>query len=154
MRQLGWNWLAVKCFKLHSSLLYCLDVLRRWSRCLSYSLLLCSLFYETICFVLPCVILFLCFSVLLGLRLSRIGKRELILVLFVRIRFALVLFSLFPLPLGVLEGIRFVIVALPGLFSYFIFIYLFFLENGTTLKAKYFIPFRVDPFSKGRANNF
>ena len=43
-----------------------LTVLRRWSRCLSYSLLLCGLFYETICFVLPCVILFLCFSVLLA----------------------------------------------------------------------------------------
>ena len=32
-------------------------------------------------------------------------------------RFALVFF-LFPLPLGVWEGLRFVIVALPGLFSY------------------------------------
>ena len=30
--------------------------------------------------VLPCVILFLCFSVLLALRLPRLGKRELILV--------------------------------------------------------------------------
>ena len=36
-------------------------------------------------YVLPCVILFLCFSVLLALRLSRLGKRELILVLFVRL---------------------------------------------------------------------
>ena len=34
-------------------------------------------------YVLPCVILFLCFSVLLALRLPRLGKRELILVLFV-----------------------------------------------------------------------
>ena len=33
-------------------------------------------------FVLPCVILYLCFSVLLALRLPRLGKRELILVLF------------------------------------------------------------------------
>ena len=32
---------------------------------------------------LPCAILFLCFSVLLALRLPRLGKRELILVLFV-----------------------------------------------------------------------
>ena len=39
-----------------------------------------SLFY-----VLPCVILFLCFSVLLALRLLRLGKRELILVLLVRL---------------------------------------------------------------------
>ena len=35
-------------------------------------------------YVLPCVILFLCFSVLLALRLPRLGERELILVLFVR----------------------------------------------------------------------
>ena len=34
-------------------------------------------------YVLPCEILFLCFSVLLALRLSRMGKRELIVVLFV-----------------------------------------------------------------------
>ena len=36
-------------------------------------------------YVLPCVILLLCFSVLLALQLSRLGKRELILVLFVRL---------------------------------------------------------------------
>ena len=35
-------------------------------------------------YALPCVILFLCFSVLLALRLPRLGKRELTLVLFVR----------------------------------------------------------------------
>ena len=34
---------------------------------------------------LPCVILFLCFSVLLAFRLPRLGKRELILVFFVRL---------------------------------------------------------------------
>ena len=36
-------------------------------------------------YVLPCAILFLCFSVLLALRLPRLGKRELIVVLFVRL---------------------------------------------------------------------
>ena len=36
-------------------------------------------------YVLPCVIFFLCFSVLLALRLPCLGKRELILVLFVRL---------------------------------------------------------------------
>ena len=36
-------------------------------------------------YVFPCVILFLCFSVLLVLRLLRLGKTELILVLFVRL---------------------------------------------------------------------
>ena len=42
-------------------------------------------------YVFPCVILFLCFSVLLVLRLPRLGKRDLILVLFVRL-FGLCLF--------------------------------------------------------------
>ena len=42
-------------------------------------------------YVFPCVILFLCFQVLLVLRLPRLGKRELILVLFVRL-FGLCLF--------------------------------------------------------------
>ena len=36
-------------------------------------------------YVLPCVILFLCFSVFLALQLPRLGKRELILLLFVRL---------------------------------------------------------------------
>ena len=36
-------------------------------------------------YVLPCAILFLCFSVHLTLRLPRLGKRELILVFFVRL---------------------------------------------------------------------
>ena len=42
-------------------------------------------------YVSPCVIVFLCFSVL-ALRLPRLGKRELILVLFVRL-FDLCLFG-------------------------------------------------------------
>ena len=42
-------------------------------------------------YVFPCGILFLCFSVLLVLRLPRLGKRELILVHFVRL-FGLCLF--------------------------------------------------------------
>ena len=42
-------------------------------------------------YVFSCVILFLCFSVLFVLRLPRLGKRELILVLFVRL-FGLCLF--------------------------------------------------------------
>ena len=37
------------------------------------------------------------------------------------VRFALVSVCLFPLPLGVWEGLRFVIMALPGLFSYLLF---------------------------------
>ena len=39
------------------------------------------------------------------------------------VRFALVWFCLFPLPLGIWEGLRFVIVALSGLLSYPFFPY-------------------------------
>ena len=75
-------------------------------------------------YVLPCVILFLCFTVLLALRLPVLGKRELVLVLFACL-FDLHLFGffLFPLPLGVWDGLWFVIVALPGLFSYLFFFF-------------------------------
>ena len=46
------------------------------------------------------------------------------------VRFVFVWIYRFPLPLGVLEGLRFVIVALPGLFSYlffFAFLYAFYM---------------------------
>ena len=43
-------------------------------------------------YVFPCVILFLCFTVLLVMRLPRLGKRELILVLFIHL-FDLCLFG-------------------------------------------------------------
>ena len=49
----------------------------------------------------------------------RLGKRELILSAFrTFVRFVLVCICRFPLPLGVWERLRFVIVALPVLFSY------------------------------------
>ena len=85
---------------------------------------------------LPCVIFFLCVSALLALRLPRLAKRELILVLFVRL-FDLRLFgSLFSLPLGVWEGLRLVILAVtPWTFL------LPFLDSGSnsgnTIVAKY-----------------
>ena len=41
------------------------------------------------------------------------------------VRFVLVWICRFPLPLGVWEGLRFVIVALPGLFSYLFLLRLF-----------------------------
>ena len=46
------------------------------------------------------------------------------------VRFVLVWICRFPLPLGVWEGLRFVIVALPGLFSY-----LFFLSNKIVFRG-------------------
>ena len=73
-------------------------------------------------YVLPCVILFLCLSVSLALRVPRLEKRELISDFRTFVGFVLVRFCRFPLPLSVLEGLQFEIVALPGLFSYFFFI--------------------------------
>ena len=92
---------------------YSTDRSKRWSRCKS-----CFVVYlrGDLFYVLPCVILFLCFSYLLALRLPRLGKRELILVLFVRLFdlclfwFWLWWFCRFPLPLYVSEGFR----LLPG----------------------------------------
>ena len=40
------------------------------------------------------------------------------------VRFVLIWIRRFSLPLGVWEGLRFVIVALPGLFSYLVFFFL------------------------------
>ena len=61
------------------------------------------------------------FSILLASRLPRLGKRELMLVFFVRL-FDLRLFGFaVSFPLGVWEGLRFVFVAFPGLFSYAFF---------------------------------
>ena len=63
-----------------------LTILRRWVPVLV--LLFVALWFilrGDLLYVLPCVFLFLCFSVLLVLRLPRLGKRELILVLFVRL---------------------------------------------------------------------
>ena len=65
-----------------------------------------------------CFFVLVCFSVILVLRIPRLGKRKLILVLFVRLFDSRLFGFVFPLPLGVWEGLRLVIVALPGLFSY------------------------------------
>ena len=66
-------------------------------------------------------ILFVCFSVLLVLQLPRLGKRERergnLRAFHTFVRVVLVWFCRFPFPLSVWEGLRFVIVAHPGLFS-------------------------------------
>ena len=66
--------------------------------------------------VFQCVILFLCpFSI----AITSLGEERANLSAFhTFVRFVLVWICRFPLPLGVWEGLRFVIVALPGLFSY------------------------------------
>ena len=79
-----------------------------------------GLFYEAICFmsylVLFCSCVFLSFQHCDYLAWGR--ERSNLSVFRTLVRFALVWFCLLTLPLGVWEGLRFVIVALPGLFSY------------------------------------
>ena len=67
--------------------------------------------------VLPCVISF--FSPF-SIAITSLGEERTNLSAFrTFVRFVLVWICRFPLTLGVWEGLRFVIVALPGLFSYF-----------------------------------
>ena len=101
---------------------------------------LCFILRGDLFYVLPCVILFLCFSVLLALRLPRLGKGELIVVLFVCL-VDLCLFGFVGFRFLLVSGRAavcdcgtpwtfhlpfFVIVALPGLFSYLFFFFFFF----------------------------
>ena len=98
-----------------------LTVLRRWSRCKSYSLILCGLFYERFVLCLTLCYFVLVFFDPFSTAITSLGEERANLSAFrTFVRFALVWFCLFPLPLGVWEGLRFVIVAFPvsGLFSY------------------------------------
>ena len=58
------------------------------------------------------------------------------------VRFVLVWICLFPLPLAVWEGLRFVIVALPGLLSYLFFSFFFFFFYSTD-RCKVVVPVLV-----------
>ena len=69
-------------------------------------------------YVFPCVILFLFFSPY-SIAITSLGEERANLSAFrTFVRFVLVWICRFPFPLGVWEGLRFVIVALPGVFSY------------------------------------
>ena len=78
-------------------------------------------YYSTRPFVLS---LALCYFVLVffspfSIAITSLGEERANISAFCTfVRFALVWFCLFPLPLGVWEGLQLVIVALPGLFSY------------------------------------
>ena len=75
-------------------------------------------------YVLPCVILFFCFFSPFSIAITSLGEKRANLSAFrTFVRFVLVWFCRFPRPLGVRKGMRFVIVAFPGLFSYTFFLY-------------------------------
>ena len=86
-----------------------------------YSTRLCALCLTWCYFVRSCVFQSFFAITSLGREWERERERERANLSGFRtvVRFALVWFCLFLLPLGVWEGLRFVIVALPGLFSYF-----------------------------------
>ena len=80
-------------------------------------------------YVLHCVILLMCFSVLFSIAITSLREegaaitslreeRANLSAFRTFIRFVLVWFCWFPFPLGVWEGLRFLIVALPGLLSF------------------------------------
>ena len=72
-------------------------------------------------YVLPCVILLRVFSPF-SIAITSLGEERVNLSAFrTFVRFVLVCICRFPLPLGVWEGLRFVIVTLPELFSYLYF---------------------------------
>ena len=82
-------------------------------------------------YVLPYVILFLCFFSPFSIAISSLGEERANLSAFrTFVRFVLVWICRCPLSPGVWEGLRFVIVALPGLFSF-----PFFLEVKRGLKT-------------------
>ena len=75
-------------------------------------------------YVFPCVILFLYFFSPFSIAITSLGEERANVSAFrTFVRFVLVWICRFSLPLGVWEGLRFVIVALPGLFSCLFFYY-------------------------------
>ena len=78
----------------------------------------CGLFYEAICFK-SCLVLAFLFFIPFSIAITLLREVRATLSVFrTFIRFALVWFCLFLLPLGVWEGLRLEVVALPELFSY------------------------------------
>ena len=88
-------------------------------------ILCCFVVYSTRRFVLSLAWCYfgLVFLSPLGFAITSLREERAILSAFhMFVRFALVWFCLFSLPLGVWEGLRLLIVALPGLFFYLFFL--------------------------------
>ena len=79
--------------------------------------------YSTKRFVLSLALCFLVFFSLLSIAITSLGEENTNLSAFrTFVRFALVWFCLLSLPLDVWEGLRLVIAALPGFFSYLFYL--------------------------------
>ena len=93
------------------------------------------LLFVALCFILRgdlfyvltlCYFLFVFFSPF-SIVITSLGEERANLSAFrTFVRFVLVWFYRFPLPLGVWKGVRFMIVALPELFSFFSYLFFFF----------------------------
>ena len=90
---------------------------------LVFLLVFCGLLYEAICFKSYLVLFCSCIFNPFWIAITSLGEERANLGAFhAFVRFALVWFCLFPLPLRVWDGLRLVTVALPGRFSYRFFI--------------------------------
>ena len=97
-------------------------------------------------YVFPCAILFFVFYSPFSIAITSLGEERANLSAFhTFVRFVLVWICRFPLPLGVWERLRFVIVALPGLFSY-----LFFRFHASKTSSRPY-QFSYKPFQGGYA---
>ena len=82
-------------------------------------------------YVLPYCYFVLVFFSPFNIAITSLGEKRANLSVFCTfVRFVLVWFCRFPLPLCVWEGLRFVIVAFPGLFCYLLFLILNFLDSN------------------------
>ena len=76
-----------------------------------------------------------------SIAITSLGEEKANLSAFRRfVRFVLVWICRFPLPLGVWEGLRFMIVQLPGLFSYLFFLHIHCCRWGVVQKSKTVVP--------------
>ena len=95
-------------------------------------------------YVLLCVIFALVFFSTFSIAMTSLGEERANLSDFrTFVRFVLIWFCRFLLPLGVWEGLRFVIVALPGLFSFLFFQLLKFLNHRSAATVECFQCFVV-----------
>ena len=87
-----------------------------------YSLLLCGLFYQAVCFMTYLVLFCSCVFSPFSIAITLLGEERANLIAFCTfVRFVFVWFCGFPLPPGVWKGLRLVIVALPGFSLTFFF---------------------------------
>ena len=91
-------------------------------------------------YVFSCVILFFCFFSPFSIAITSLGEEIANLSAFrTFVRFVLIWICRFALLLGVWEGLRFVIVALPGLFSYLFFTLLTVLRRWSLCLSSYLL---------------